>query len=285
MRKITTFLLPVLFFILPSCASFSLEITDPARVAGKVLAARDMNEEGLALDLIWETGGNRGGWRMNRAGVTIDPGRTVLIICDMWDRHWSRGATERVNVLAPRINRLAARLRDLGVLVIHAPSNTMPYYEEHPARRRLLSVKPEADEITKRVPRFPLPIDDSDGGSDTGESGDQVNRAVWSKQHDAIVIDEARDLIGEEGDLIRSYLRQDRRDLVLVAGVHTNMCVLNRDFAILSMLEHGFDCLLLEDYTDAMYNPEMPPYVSHDEGTRLVISHIRRYYCPSALVP
>jgi hypothetical protein len=51
------------------------------------------------------------------------------------------------------------------------------------------------------------------------------------------------------------------------------------------MLEHGFDCLLLDDYTDAMYNPKMPPYVSHDEGTRLVVSHIQKYYCPTVAIP
>jgi hypothetical protein len=32
-----------------------------------------------------------------------------------------------------------------------------------------------------------------------------------------------------------------------------------------------------------MYNPEMPPRVSHDEGTELVIQHIEKYWCPSIL--
>ena len=31
----------------------------------------------------------------------------------------------------------------------------------------------------------------------------------------------------------------------------------------------------------AMYNPAMPLYVSHDEGTRLVVEYIEKFWCPS----
>ena len=30
-----------------------------------------------------------------------DPAKTAIIICDMWDQHWCRGATRRVGELAP----------------------------------------------------------------------------------------------------------------------------------------------------------------------------------------
>jgi hypothetical protein len=33
--------------------------------------------------------------------------------------------------------------------------------------------------------------------------------------------------------------------------------------------------------TDTMCNPAMPPYVSHDQGTELVVGHIERFWCPS----
>jgi hypothetical protein len=32
-----------------------------------------------------------------------------------------------------------------------------------------------------------------------------------------------------------------------------------------------------------MYNPEMPPYVSHEEGTRLVIEYIEKFWCLTSL--
>jgi hypothetical protein len=37
----------------------------------------------------------------------------------------------------------------------------------------------------------------------------------------------------------------------------------------------------VRDLTDAMYNPAMRPYVSHAEGTRLVIEYIEKFWCPS----
>ena len=36
----------------------------------------------------------------------------------------------------------------------------------------------------------------------------------------------------------------------------------------------------MRDQTNAMYNPAMPPYVKHDEGTRLVAEYIK-FWCPS----
>ena len=72
-------------------------------------------------------------------------------------------------------------------------------------------------------------------------------------------------------------------DNLLIMGVHTNMCVLNRGFAIKQMVRWGKNVVLVRDLTDAMYDPAMPPYVSHDEGTRLVIEYIEKSWCPTVL--
>jgi hypothetical protein len=64
-------------------------------------------------------------------------------------------------------------------------------------------------------------------------------------------------------------------------GVHTNMCVLNRTFAIKQMVKWGKDVYLVRDLTDAMYNPARPPYVSHEDGTRLVVEYIEKFWCPT----
>lgn len=64
-------------------------------------------------------------------------------------------------------------------------------------------------------------------------------------------------------------------------GVHTNMCILNRTFAIKAMTRWGLRCVLVRDLTDSMYNPKMPPFLAHDQGTELVIEHIEKYWCPT----
>ncbi len=55
------------------------------------------------------------------------------------------------------------------------------------------------------------------------------------------------------------------------------MCVLHRTFAIKQMVRWGVEVALIRDLTDAMYNPAMAPYVSHDEGTRLVVEFIEKF--------
>ena len=64
-------------------------------------------------------------------------------------------------------------------------------------------------------------------------------------------------------------------------GVHTNMCVLNRTFAIKQMVRWGKNVLLVRDLTDAMYNPKMKPMVTHQQGTELIIEYIETHWCPT----
>jgi hypothetical protein len=61
------------------------------------------------------------------------------------------------------------------------------------------------------------------------------------------------------------------------------MCILNRTFAIKRMTNLGVRCVLVRDLTDAMYDPKASPFVSHEEGTALVIGHIEKYWCPTVL--
>jgi hypothetical protein len=47
------------------------------------------------------------------------------------------------------------------------------------------------------------------------------------------------------------------------------------------MVKWGKRVALVRDLTDAMYNPARPPYVSHAEGTRLVVEYIEKFWCPT----
>jgi nicotinamidase-related amidase len=217
-------------------------------------------------------------WREEVVRRAIPAAQTAIVVCDMWDKHWSRGAAERVDALAPRMNAVLQAARAKGVTIIHAPSDTMRHYAETPARRRMraaphMSPPPEGDR-----PAPPLPIDDSDHGSDTGES---ETAAVWTRQHPAIDIDHARDGISDNGQEIYNFLQQTGIRQVLLMGVHTNMCILNRSFGIKQMVKWGINIALVRDLTDAMYNPARPPYVSHEEGTQLVVGYIEKFWCPT----
>ena len=154
----------------------------------------------------------------------------------------------------------------------------MDFYEGTPARRRILEA-PYSEMPDKANHVDPeLPIDDSDGGSDTGEIHPHK---AWSRQHPALHIDQENDVISDYGQEIFNFLRMKDIDSLLILGVHTNMCILNRSFAIRQMVGLGFRVALVRDLTDAMYNPAMRPYVSHDDGTRLVVGYIEKFWCPT----
>jgi nicotinamidase-related amidase len=208
----------------------------------------------------------------------VSPRSAALLLCDVWDKHWSRGADERLAAMLPRMNAVVSAARARGVQIVHAPSDTMPFYAGTPARQRAVDLPRVEPPAPLEHPDPPLPVDASDHGSDTGET--QTFRA-WSRQHPAIEIDQQRDIISDNGREVYSLLQTRALSQLLIMGVHTNMCILNRSFAIKQMVRWGVNVMLLRDLTDTMYNPAMPPYVSHAEGTRLVIEYIEKFWCPT----
>ena len=227
---------------------------------------------------------NNGEWEDAFTNLSWEPKETAIIICDMWDRHWCDSATARVRQMAPKINRMVQLAREKGVHIVHAPSSTMDFYKDYPARKKALTQKHVEPPISleywfyldeTREP--PLPIDDSDEGCDS--AGDPSESKI-TRQIETIEIFNT-DLISDSGQEMYNYFESVGVKNIILCGVHTNMCVLGRTFGIRGQVKLGRNVVLVRDLTDAMYNPEMPPYVSHDAGTALVIKHIEKYWAPS----
>ncbi len=216
--------------------------------------------------------------------LSWNPANTAVVVCDMWDKHHCPDATERVGEMAPRMNEVLKAARDKGMLIIHCPSDTLRFYENHPGRQLARS----APKVETRVPlqnwcaadgvREPaLPIDDSDGGCDG--CPECPGYGAWTRQHPALEIMDG-DAITDSAEAFY-LMRQRGVTNVIVMGVHINMCVLGRPFAIRQMVNQGQNVVLMRDLTDSMYNHRKRPYVSHFRGTELVVEHIERHWCPS----
>src|SRR5688572_19805431 len=215
-----------------------------------------------------------------------DPKKTALIVIDVWDKHWCEGANRRVAEMAPRFAAFVGALRDRGVFVVHAPSDTMKTYEGTPGRK-LAQGAPAAQVAEGTTFKWnyidpaaegKLPIDDSDGGCDCQPQC--KNHIAWKGQHPAIPISEG-DAVSDNGREVYNLLRQRGVENVIVCGVHTNMCVLGRPFGIRQLKRMGFNVALVRDLTDTMYNPRMRPFVPHEKGTELVIEHVERHWAPT----
>lgn len=218
--------------------------------------------------------------------VEWDTRKTAVIIIDVWDKHWCAGANRREAAMVPRMNQFVSALRERGVFVIHAPSDTMKTYEGTPARK-LAQAAPAAavpagiefkwNYCDPKV-EGELPIDDSDGGCDCQPQC--KTSTAWKAQHSGLRIAEG-DAVSDNGREVYNLLQQRGIDNVIVCGVHTNMCVLGRPFGIRQLRKLGKNAVLVRDLTDTMYNPRSRPFVPHERGTDLVVAHVEKNWCPT----
>jgi len=222
-----------------------------------------------------------------------DPKKTALIICDMWDDHWCKSAARRVVEMAPHLNETVRVAREQGLFIIHAPSSVVSFYDRTPQRQLAkdapfakapipLSTKPRWGTFWCWTdPKFEgvLPIDDSDMGCSCQEPKCEI-REAWTRQI-ALINIAPGDAITDNGQETVNLLAARGIDNVILCGVHLNMCVLGRPFAIRQMVKLGKNVALMRDLTDTMYNPERPPGVDHFTGTDLVIGHVEKFWCPT----
>jgi len=232
--------------------------------------------------------GDPGQFRVAYERQQWDPCETAIVICDMWDKHWCKGATSRVAELAPVMNRVVSAARDRGVLIVHAPSGVIDHYKDHPARLRaartfdavtlpagIRSWRQWKDDAEKAAG---YPIDHSDGGCDCRPPC--PGGEPWTRQIDAIEIED-QDAISDSGVEVWNLFEARGIKNVILMGVHTNMCVLGRPFGLRNLANAGKNVVLMRDLTDTMYNSRKSPFVSHFTGTDLVVEHVEEYVSPT----
>jgi nicotinamidase-related amidase/type 1 glutamine amidotransferase len=277
-------------------------MTLPILAAAQPCASRgdDVGTLSLSLRKRVETRPGSGRFHTIVQPATWDAKKTTIIVCDVWDSHHCLNAVRRVEEMAPRINQLLTEARNRGVLIIHAPSDCMDAYKDHPARQNALK-SPRAKNMPKDIgiwcksipaeEKGDYPIDQTDGGEDDDPAehrawADKLQkmsrnpRAPWKSQIAVLKIDD-HDIIGDKGEEIWSVIEQRGIDNVILVGVHTNMCVLGRPFGLRQMAKNGKNVVLMRDLTDTMYNPARSPFVSHFTGTDLIVEHIEKWVCPS----
>jgi nicotinamidase-related amidase len=215
-----------------------------------------------------------------------DPTKTAIIICDMWDEHWCKGASTRVAELAPHMNKVLNVAREKGMLIVHSPSDCMKYYNEYPQRKAAQQYSRPDDKYEEGRTLLPSernavwPIDQSNEGcNDTPRC--EV-RSPWKKETDLLDINE-KDVITDSGPEMVRMFKDKGIDRVILMGVHTNMCVVARPFGLRNMVNYGMNVALMRDLTDVMYDSRQAPFVNHFEGLGMMVEYIEKYIAPTVL--
>ncbi|HET6542859.1 MAG TPA: ThuA domain-containing protein, partial [Chryseolinea sp.] len=122
------------------------------------------------------------------------------------------------------------------------------------------------------------PIDQEDGGCDCAVECKQGT--VWDHQIETIEIKD-HDAISDNGVEVAGLFKAKGIKNVILMGVHENMCIINRPFALRNMVSLGMNTAVMRDLTDTMYDSKEPPVVSHFTGNSLMTEYIETYIASS----
>ena len=212
--------------------------------------------------------------------------KIAVVICDMWNTTQCVSAARRVVDMAPRVNEVAARLREDGALIVHAPGGCMEYYAGTTARERAQRAIPAASPVpvdwhdwdAAREPPLPPPLaDDTPCSCEPGEPCTMGGPPYpWTHQIESIEIAPA-DAVTDDGNELFALLEGRGIQDVVIMGVHTNRCVLGRPYGIRQSVYWGKQPVLCRDLTDSYHRDPR----SHLWVNEQMIAHIERYWCPS----
>lgn len=234
-----------------------------------------------------------GGTEPNEAAVvefeeSVDPAKTAAVVIDMWDRHWCESYTRMVAGMVPAMNEALAAARRLGMQVVFAPSDVLDAHAGAPQRHAVQALP--HSELPEEANFYPPPPPYAGtGGCECGPDRPCQKASAWSSQNANLHV--------EPGDwIVDCNNNQELWNLctahgittLLYMGVATNMCIIGRSCGIRPMTQIGLRCLLVRDLSAAIsgngYDPDsqqIDPDFTPAEGTRRVLHHLERHYCPS----
>ena len=224
-------------------------------------------------------------WLANHTVVAWEPAQTAVVIVDMWNKHWCASATTRVAELATPMDEFVNASRAAGLTIVWAPSDVTAFYEGTAPRNNTLALPQAPLPPSHPLPQPTMPLSTAtDGGCDTSCAQHQA----WTRQIAALTLAPSDYLITSEDPRgtqeLWNVLQARGIANLLYVGVHENMCVLARPFAIERMRSLGWPAervAVVRELVDVMYTPMDPPYCSHAEGLRLHTEYVEKFWASS----
>jgi len=206
----------------------------------------------------------------------VDSSRVGVVAVDIWNYHWCKTATMRVDAFVPRLNKALAAARDLGMPVFLCPSDVVDNYVGFPQRERVFNLPaltvPAAVDVT--CP----PVPDA-GGCACGAERCGGNYG-WDGMHPDLVIgpdDWMPDTQAEVYALCQKYGLTH----LLYVGFHTQVCLLGKPMGLRAMKSAGLKCMLARDMTDAHPGYDPARGFTPDLNTEQVVAHFEKHLAPT----
>jgi hypothetical protein len=206
----------------------------------------------------------------------VDPARVGVIAVDVWNFHWCKTATMRVDAIVPRMNKALDAARSLGMTVMLCPSDVVDNYVGYPQRESVLA-----------LPMFPVPVVENvtcpsvpdAGGCACGRERCAVNYG-WDGMHPALRIADT-DLMPDTQAEVYAICKKYGLTHLIYVGFHTQVCLLGKPMGLKAMKSAGLHCVLARDMTDAHPGYDPARNFTPDLNTEQVVEHFEKFLAPT----
>lgn len=214
--------------------------------------------------------------KIQLATEKVDAKRVGVIAVDVWNFHWCKTATMRVDAIVPRMNKALDAARTLGMTVMLCPSDVVDNYVGYPQREAIFA-----------LPKFPVPsvvnvtcppVPDA-GGCACGRERCAVNYG-WDGMHPALRIAEA-DLMPDTQAEVYAICKKYGLTHLIYVGFHTQVCLLGKPMGLKAMKSAGLRCVLARDMTDAHPGYDPSRNFTPDLNTEQVVEHFEKHLAPT----
>ena len=207
----------------------------------------------------------------------VDSKRVGVIAVDVWNYHWCKTATMRVDAIVPRMNKALDAARALGMTVMLCPSDVVNNYVGYPQR-----------EVIFLLPKIPVPslVDvtcppaPDAGGCACGRERCAGENFGWDGMHPGLIIGES-DLMPDTQAEVYSICKQRGLTHLIYVGFHTQACLLGKSMGLRGMKSAGMHCVLARDMTDAHPGYDPSRDFTPELNTEQVVEHFEKYIAPT----
>lgn len=206
----------------------------------------------------------------------VDADKIGVIAVDVWNYHWCKTATMRVDAFVPRINKALAAARSLGMTVMLCPSDVVDNYVGFPQRERVLALSTMAVPNIMDVTCPPVP---DAGGCACGRERCGGNYG-WDGMHPDLEIGEDDWMPDTQAEVFTICKQREISHLIYV-GFHTQVCLLGKPMGLRAMKSAGLECVLARDMTDAHPGYDPARDFTPDLNTEQVVEHFEKHLAPT----
>ena len=206
----------------------------------------------------------------------VDSSRIGVVAVDIWNYHWCKTATMRVDAFVPRINKALAAARDMGMPVFLCPSDVVDNYVGYPQREAVFNLPKITVPAAVNVTCPPVP---DAGGCACGAERCGGNYG-WDGMHPDLVIGSNDWMPDTQAEVYALCQKYGLTHLIYV-GFHTQVCLLGKPMGLRAMKSAGLQCVLARDMTDAHPGYDPARNFTPDLNTEQVVAHFEKHLAPT----